>query len=95
MLPGPTASIGLIHGARVAFFADWHVALGYAFLAVLCIGFHLLRVPEREPDPTDPIDVDAPRPDGVDGADVSAGGGDAVTAVAMSRCTSAALSARS
>ena len=51
------ASIGLIHGAKVAFFADWHVALGYAFLAVLCVAFHLLRVPEREPDPTDPIDV--------------------------------------
>lgn len=50
-------SIGLIHGEEVKVFTNGEAVLGYGFLALVCVGFHLLGVPEREPDPTDPIDV--------------------------------------
>jgi AGZA family xanthine/uracil permease-like MFS transporter len=51
------AAVGLIHGEKVVFFADLEIALGYAFLALTCVAFHALRVPERIADPTDPVDV--------------------------------------
>jgi AGZA family xanthine/uracil permease-like MFS transporter len=51
------ASVGLIHGEKVLFFADLEVALGYAFLALVCVALHALRVPERAPDPDDPVDM--------------------------------------
>ena len=47
-----------------------------------------------QPSVADPIAVDADRPDGADGGDVSGGGGEPLTAVCMSCCTSPALSAR-
>jgi AGZA family xanthine/uracil permease-like MFS transporter len=50
-------SIGLIHGEEVKVFTNGEAVLGYGFLALVCVGFHLLGVPEREPDPADPIDV--------------------------------------
>jgi AGZA family xanthine/uracil permease-like MFS transporter len=50
-------AIGLMHGAKVEFFADLSVALGYAFLAIVCVAFHFLHVPEREIDLSDPVDV--------------------------------------
>lgn len=49
--------IGLIHGDKVEFFADWHVPLGYLFLAMVLGGAHFLGEPHREPDPTDPVDM--------------------------------------
>jgi adenine/guanine/hypoxanthine permease len=52
------AAVGLIHGEKVVFFADLEIALGYAFLALTCIAFHALRVPERVADPADPVDVE-------------------------------------
>ncbi|WP_354701601.1 hypothetical protein DSM112329_01925 [Paraconexibacter sp. AEG42_29] len=55
---GALASVGLIHGAEVDLFEAPKVGLGYALSGVVCLGFHLLKVPERERDPTDPMDVD-------------------------------------
>ena len=52
------AAIGLIHGERVELFADLDVALGYAFLALVCAAFALLRTPQRTIDPTDAVDVE-------------------------------------
>ncbi len=49
--------IGLIHGEKVEFFADWHVPLGYFLLALVFVAAHFLGEPEREPDPTDPVDM--------------------------------------
>ena len=52
------ASVGLIHGAKVHLFESPKIALGYLFMGAVCAGFHLLKVPEREVDETDPIDVE-------------------------------------
>lgn len=53
------ASVGLIHGAKVQLFVpDGGIALGYLFMALVCVAFHLLRVPEREVDVDDPMDVE-------------------------------------
>ena len=49
----------------------------------------------RPAERADPIAVDADRPEGADGGDVSGGGGEPLTAVAMSCCTSEPESARS
>jgi len=55
---GALACVGLIHGAKVHLFESPKIGLGYAFLGVVCLAFHLLKVPEREVDPTDPVDVE-------------------------------------
>lgn len=53
------ASVGLIHGAKVELFVpDGGIALGYAFMGLVCVAFHFLRIPEREIDPDDPMDVE-------------------------------------
>ncbi|MDW5592816.1 hypothetical protein VSS74_00605 [Conexibacter stalactiti] len=53
------ASVGLIHGAKVELFVpDGGIALGYAFMGLVCVAFHFLRIPEREVDPDDPMDVE-------------------------------------
>jgi adenine/guanine/hypoxanthine permease len=52
------ASIGLIHGSKVEIFADLKIALGYALLGLVCLGFAALKVPERAADPADPVDVE-------------------------------------
>jgi AGZA family xanthine/uracil permease-like MFS transporter len=57
------AAIGLIHGEEVAWMEKPDVVLGYAFMAVVCLAFYLLRVPVREVDPDDPADTEAPSPD--------------------------------
>jgi len=57
------ASVGLIHAPEVAWFDNPEIVLGYTFMAVVCLGFYLLRVPLRELDPADPADTEAPRPD--------------------------------
>ncbi len=58
------SAVGLIHGDRVELFADLHVALGYAFLAIVVGVFHFMGIPEREVDLSDPVDVaDAMPPD--------------------------------
>jgi AGZA family xanthine/uracil permease-like MFS transporter len=57
-LAGALASVGLIHGARVHLFESPKIGLGYALMGVVCLAFHALGLPERERDPTDPMDVD-------------------------------------
>ena len=52
------ASIGLIHGPEIDFFATPEIPLGYAFLGLTCLAFAALRVPEREIDLTDEADVE-------------------------------------
>jgi AGZA family xanthine/uracil permease-like MFS transporter len=42
--------IGLIHGAKVEWNANGQVALGYLFVAVICGGFALAKIPPRVPD---------------------------------------------
>jgi len=51
--------VGLIHGAEVHIFTDGKIALGYALAAITCLGFVLLKLPERQPDPADPMDIEA------------------------------------
>lgn len=43
--------IGLIHGEKVEWNANGPVALGYVFVAAICLIFHLGRHAPREPDP--------------------------------------------
>ena len=59
---GLLAAVGLIHGERVHLFESPDVALGYGLMAVVLLGFHLLREPERAVDLTDPADVAEERP---------------------------------
>jgi AGZA family xanthine/uracil permease-like MFS transporter len=60
-LAGILASVGLIHGAEVSldFEAEQlKIALGYFFVAVVCVAFAYMKVPERPIDPDDPADVE-------------------------------------
>ena len=43
--------IGLIHGPKVEWNSDGPVALGYLFLAVICVLFALTKPAPREPEP--------------------------------------------
>jgi AGZA family xanthine/uracil permease-like MFS transporter len=54
---GVLVSIGLMHGEKVHVFTNGRLALGYGFLALVCLAFHLLRAPARAVDPADPVDV--------------------------------------
>jgi adenine/guanine/hypoxanthine permease len=51
--------VGLIHGNAVHVFTDGKIALGYVFAGVVCLAFTLLKLPERQPDPSDPMDIEA------------------------------------
>ncbi|MFD0741794.1 hypothetical protein ACFQ1L_07785 [Phytohabitans flavus] len=53
--------IGLIHGEKVEWNANGQVALGYLFVAVVCVAFALAKVPPREPEP-DEVDAEVPAP---------------------------------
>ena len=60
-LAGILASVGLIHGAEVSLdfsSVQMKLALGYFFVAIVCLAFYYLKVPEREVDPSDPADVE-------------------------------------
>jgi AGZA family xanthine/uracil permease-like MFS transporter len=55
------ASVGLIHGAEVSLDFDavqMKIALGYALMAVVCLAFAYMKVPERPVDPDDPADME-------------------------------------
>ncbi len=52
------ASVGLIHGAKVEFFADLKIALGYLLFAGVFAAAHFLGAEERTVDHTDPVDVE-------------------------------------
>jgi AGZA family xanthine/uracil permease-like MFS transporter len=49
--------VGLIHSAKVHVFSGEKIALGYAFMGVICLACAALRPPLRDLDPTDPEDV--------------------------------------
>jgi AGZA family xanthine/uracil permease-like MFS transporter len=51
--------VGLIHGAAVHIFTDGKIGLGYALAGITCLAFVLLKLPERQPDPSDPMDIEA------------------------------------
>ena len=51
--------VGLIHGNEVHIFTDGKIALGYVLAGITCLAFVLLKLPEREPDPSDPMDIEA------------------------------------
>jgi AGZA family xanthine/uracil permease-like MFS transporter len=50
--------VGLIHGAEVHLFSSGRLALGYALAGVVCLGYSLLKLPPRETDMSDPIDIE-------------------------------------
>jgi adenine/guanine/hypoxanthine permease len=50
--------IGLIHSEEVALFSNPRLALGYALAGVVCLGYSLLKLPPREPDLSDPMDLE-------------------------------------
>ena len=50
--------IGLIHTEEVHVFSNPRLALGYGLAAVVCLAYALLKLPPREPDPLDPIDLE-------------------------------------
>jgi AGZA family xanthine/uracil permease-like MFS transporter len=55
------ASVGLIHGAKVSLDFDsvqLKIALGYVLMALVCLAFAALKLPERAIDTTDPADVE-------------------------------------
>ncbi|MFC0528057.1 regulator [Phytohabitans kaempferiae] len=55
--------IGLIHGEKVEWAANGQVALGYAFVTVVCVAFALAKVPPREPEPDEAgAEMPEPRP---------------------------------
>jgi AGZA family xanthine/uracil permease-like MFS transporter len=49
--------VGLIHSAKVHVFSNEKIALGYGFMALVCLAFLYLKPPLRELDPDDPEDV--------------------------------------
>jgi AGZA family xanthine/uracil permease-like MFS transporter len=56
---GVLTLVGLIHGEEVVFFSSSpKIALGYGLAAIICLGYAALRLPPREPDASDPIDVE-------------------------------------
>src|SRR5829696_1281460 len=50
--------IGLIHSEEVHVFSNPKIALGYGLAAITALGYAALRLPPRETDLTDPIDVE-------------------------------------
>ena len=55
---GVLTLVGLIHGSEVHVFSNPRIALGYGLAAVVCLGYAALRLPPREVDLSDPIDVE-------------------------------------
>src|SRR4029453_15980660 len=50
--------VGLIHGEKVHVFSNEKLALGYALAGVVCLAFALMKLPAREPDLSDPMDME-------------------------------------
>jgi AGZA family xanthine/uracil permease-like MFS transporter len=55
---GVLSIVGLIHGDKVHIFSNKSIALGYGLAAVTCLAMTLMKLPVREPDPTDPMDME-------------------------------------
>src|SRR3954454_17804085 len=50
--------VGLIHAAEVHVFSIQKLALGYGLTGLVCLGYAALRLPPREPDLSDPMDLE-------------------------------------
>jgi AGZA family xanthine/uracil permease-like MFS transporter len=50
--------IGLVHSEEVHVFSNPRLALGYGLAALVCVAYSLLKLPPREPDPLDPMDLE-------------------------------------
>jgi len=50
--------IGLVHSEEVHVVSNPRIALGYALAGVVCLGYAALRLPPREPDLSDPMDLE-------------------------------------
>src|SRR3954463_2064590 len=50
--------VGLIHGAEVHVFSNGRIALGYALAGAVCLAYAAMRLPAREPDLSDAIDLE-------------------------------------
>jgi AGZA family xanthine/uracil permease-like MFS transporter len=55
---GALTIVGLIHGPKVHLFESPKIALGYALAGVVCLAYAQLKLPPREPDPLDPVDME-------------------------------------
>jgi AGZA family xanthine/uracil permease-like MFS transporter len=55
---GVLTLVGLIHGPKVHLFESPKIALGYALAGVVCLAYAQLKLPPREPDPLDPVDME-------------------------------------
>src|SRR3954471_15639572 len=55
---GVLSLVGLIHAAEGHVFSNPRIALGYGLAAVVCLGYAALRLPPREPDLSDPMDLE-------------------------------------
>jgi AGZA family xanthine/uracil permease-like MFS transporter len=55
---GALTVVGLIHGPKVHLFESEKIALGYVLAAVVCLAYAQLKLPPREPDPLDAIDME-------------------------------------
>jgi AGZA family xanthine/uracil permease-like MFS transporter len=55
---GVLTLVGLIHAEEVHVFSNPKIALGYGLAAITALGYAALRLPPRETDLTDPIDVE-------------------------------------
>jgi adenine/guanine/hypoxanthine permease len=50
--------VGLIHNEEVHVFSNPRIALGYGLAGVVCLAYTLLKLPPREPDLSDPMDLE-------------------------------------
>src|SRR3954468_24866955 len=50
--------VGLIHADKVHVFSNPKIALGYALAGAVCLAYAALRLPPREPDLSDPMDLE-------------------------------------
>ena len=55
---GVLTLVGLIHAEEVHVFSNPRLALGYGLAAVVCLGYAAMRLPPREVDLLDPMDIE-------------------------------------
>src|SRR6188472_809846 len=55
---GVLTLVGLIHAEEVHVFSNPKIALGYGLAAVVCLAYAAMRLPPREIDLSDPIDIE-------------------------------------
>ena len=55
---GALTLVGLTHGEEVHVFSNPKIALGYGLAAVVCLAYALMKLPPREIDPLDPMDLE-------------------------------------